>query len=280
MLAYDPISEGDASSEIQTIYSSIKQALDIDFVPLIFQYLANAPKYFTYIWNQSLTTLSSREFASNASEIARFSWDAMSTIYELSSAMKLFLESKSSSSERLSALQYVNTLARVHALLYLLTVSYRESLKGKYLGLTQIPDQFSAEKKERIYDLSEGFLVSPSSNISKSSSDDRLTRVNSSSLATTFFPEFFKRATWEMDKLVKTEVYLKARVELERYTLSRLTLLNRPLQLSFTELIQQGVNDKRFADVVYLVSELFPTQAPYKLNASSIMRKALSEEKS
>jgi hypothetical protein len=103
-----------------------------------------------------------------------------------------------------------------------------------------------------------------------------LQQSTQAAMATTWYSEFFKLMDMEMQTLLKKEEYLTRRVELERFALSKLYLLTYPLESSLVTIIKQCSEQKNFPELIYLVSEVFPTQSPYKLMASTVMKKALA----
>ncbi len=74
---------------------------------------------------------------------------------------------------------------------------------------------------------------------------------------------------------MKQEAYLSRRVALERFALAKLPLLPYPFDSSFVTMTRQYGEHPLFPELLYLLSDVFPTQTPYKLLASLVMKHAL-----
>ncbi len=282
MLSLKPVSEKEASREVAEIYSSIKQTFGLTNVPIVFQYLAVFPKYLSFIWDQALANLNNVEFKNQAKEIENFARIAIGSIYIPQTLTKLFLEKIEERAEKFELTKFVTTISQMNASLYLLSLATRESLKGKYLGIKQIGERLADEEKSVFNDLSEGFLH-PSENSMKGNTDIRthsttqLTYKSPQGITTSVFAQFFDIMEKEMEKLLKEEKYLTRRVELERFALSRLQFMPHPLDSSITSIFREAYDNPQFPELIYLISDLFPTQTPFKLMASAVMKEALSQ---
>lgn len=281
MLKIVPIKEEEATGEIRTLYASIKTTLGGHSVPLVFQYLAVFPQYFRYLWEQASPNLTDPAFQSQTQQIIRFAQTAIAGVYSPSPRMEVLLERLHSRPEEKQLDHTCQRLLRMNAALYLLSLAIRESLKGKYLGIKQIGPTLSNEEKRIFYTVLDAdipiatpepqrrAMEHPSSALVPSPSSQ------TGALTTTLYAEFFASIEQEMQELIKKESYLSRRVELERFTLAKLPLLPYPLDSSFVSMTRKSGEHPQFPELVYLLGEIFPTQTPYKLMASSVMYRAL-----
>lgn len=279
MLHLKPIPEAEASEEIIPVYRSIKEILATQSVPLVFQYLACFPLYLFYIWNQAQQNLIDINFQTEAKELLIFSQASINEIYSPSAAAQMFLGKIGERAEKHELGKFVLDVSRMNASLYLLSLAIRESLKGKYLGIKQIGERLEEKEKEIFSDLSEGLMDKINlerENMIQSEIGKQIVPRDKQGITLSIFAEFFKFMNWEMETLVKREEYLTRRVELERFALNKLPLIPHPLDSSFAIVANQHARDPKFPELIYLIAELFPTQAPYKLLASAVMKKALS----
>lgn len=280
MLSLKPVAENKASREVAKIYNSVKETFGLANVPIVFQYLAVFPNYLDFIWQQALANLNDPEFKNQAREIENFALIAIQTVYTPQTLTKLFLEKIEDRAEKSELTKFVSNISQMNASLYLLSLAIRESLKGKYLGIKQIGERLADEEKSVFNDLSEGYLH-PSDIEIKENTDIRthsarqLTYKSPQGITTSVFAQFFEIMEKEMDKLLKEEKYLTRRVELERFALSRLQFLPHPLDSSITSIFREAYDNPQFPELIYLISDLFPTQTPFKLMASAVMRESL-----
>lgn len=280
MLKLKPIPENEADDEINALYVSVKKTLNVSNVPLIFQYLARFPVYFSYIWNQARMNLTDTGFIKNTNEISFFSQEAINQIYTPSETTKLFLDKIKGRAELSELKKFCDSSSAVNSSLYLLSLAIRESIKGVYLGIKQIGEKLDEDEKAVFNNFADGFSFKEESYMEKTmnkiaSTSDQLANTQKGSIVTSVYGEFFKFIDWEMKRLLKMEEYLTRRVELERFSLNLLHFMPHPLDSSFTNIIKQTSHDPTFPELIYLVADLFPTQTPYKLMASSVMKKAL-----
>jgi hypothetical protein len=284
MLSLKPIPENKADRETLKIYQSIKQTLGLNTVPLVFQYMAAFPPYFSYLWQQSIRNLSDSHFQKQVKEIKKFAETAMDQIYFPGKTMNLFLEDLKDSAEEKELINFVTSASETTSSLYLLSLAIRESVKGAYLGIKQIGERIPEKDKDIFTNLSEGLFENvQTENKEAKDQDARLKRSSfgiisrpKTGLIRSLLSEFFKIMDLEIRELVKREEYLVRRVELERFALSLLPFIPHPLESSFATIIRQTQDYPNFPELVYLVSELFPTQAPFRLLANAVMKKALS----
>ncbi len=280
MFSLKPIPENQASGEIAEIYRSVKQTYGVVMVPLIFQYLAVFPNYLSYIWQQAAKNLHDLQFKNQTLEIEEFAQKSISSIYTPSTLTKLFLEKIYNRAEKLELTKFVVNISQMNASLYLLSLAIRESLKGRFLGIKQIGKHISENEKSAFNDLSEGFAAPSLTPIEKKAdlrihTDQKLTHRPTTEITTSIFAQFFDVIEKEMKRLFKEENYLTRRVELERFALSRLHLIPHPLDSSISKIFTQAYDHPQFPELIYLIADLFPTQTPFKLMASAVMKKSL-----
>lgn len=281
MLRITPIPEQAATEDIRSLYESIKTTIGSDSVPLIFQYLAVFPEYVHFLWEQTSPNLSDPSFQKQTREILRFGELAIASVYSPSPLMELLLERITNQPEQQQLQQSAEQLQRMNASLYFLSLAVRESLKGKYLGIPQIGAHLSPEEKRTFYSVAEAATPVPirentAANALQTAAPLTTRSSASTGLTLSLYQKFFSTIEQEMEALMKREAYLSRRVELERFALAKLPLLPYPLDSSFVTMTRQCGDHPLFPELLYLLSDVFPTQTPYKLLASLVMQNALS----
>lgn len=279
-----PVAEHEAEGEIAAVYHEIRQILATDTVPRVFLYLAAFPDALRYIWVQSAKNLQSSDFLALAQDIGLFAQTAIDTVYVPSSAVGLFRQKIKGRNEEAQLNSFAESARRINAMLYLLCVSIREGLKGQYLGLRQIGESVTIGEASAVHSLSEEFTpniattnqLQHNTPLSPTPSTDTRITAQKSGLATTPYAEFFNILEKEMQELIKKEAYLTRRVELERFALLQLPLFPYPLEASYRELAAHYFDNRAFAELIYMLSEVFPTQTPHRLVSACAMKKALA----
>jgi hypothetical protein len=283
MIKITPVGEDEASAEVKNIYSSVRIILGVSSVPLIFKYMAAFPSYFSYIWEQTIKNLDNSFYTQSTKEIEKFACRAIDEIYNPSSLTFLFLKKNTDSAEKKSLNIFSEKNIIISAKLYLLALSIRESIKGKFLGIKQFGEKITEKERKIFTNFYDGFTSDESEENRKQNNKitDDIKKViisekTHNSITKSITEEFFQIVDIEMKKLTKTEDYLTRRVELERFALNKLYLLPYPLDSSLSTIIAKGYHNPHFPELIYLVSELFPTETPYKLMASALMMKILT----
>lgn len=280
MLRIVPVPEHKATGQIKELYASIKAATGADSVPLVFQYLAVFPDYVHFLWEQISPNLTDPAFQSQTRDIIRFGQTAISGVYSPSPIMELLQQRINNRPEHEQLMRMTQQLQGMNASLYFLSLAIRESLKGKYLGIKQIGAHLSPEEKRTFYSVTDTAVqwsvAGSGAQHSQHSSGLSLRASQSTALAPSLYQKFFHTIEQEMESLMKKESYLTRRVELERFSLAKLQFLPYPLDSSFITMTRKSGEHPQFPELVYLLSDIFPTQTPYKLLTSLVMKHALS----
>ena len=90
------------------------------------------------------------------------------------------------------------------------------------------------------------------------------------------YPEFFGKVAQEMQSLVQTELYLSTRVGLERIGVMLVGHLSYPLGTSYQEIATFAGKRPYFHELLYILSETFPTSFPRLMLTTAVMQKILT----
>ncbi len=281
MLHIRPVTEEDASDKVRKAYEDIKNTLHIHFVPLVFQYLAGFEEYFLYAWEKIKTNIQSPYYATTTQEIIQKSQTGITHIYKQSKAMHAFMASVGIP-EKQAIQETVGQLQLLNAQLLLLTIGLREGVKGVTVGQQVLSRDATYE--ETIFDQ---FINQKIMHHNlKSQEADIVPAVKmlaplfgNQSLVISRYPEFFAHTAHEMQELTKTEHYLSERVGMEQFTLMKALTLPYPLGCSYAEIAQFAGKKPYFAELLYILSETFPTSFPKLVFATALMQSVLSINK-
>ncbi len=284
MITLKPIGYSDASSDIQLVYKRIQKGLNTQFVPLLFQIVANFPPLLFYLWERFEKNIETNTFDDSVQAITMFSQKALEQIYIPSEQISIFV--KNITSIEVDQLRETAVdLSYINAKLFLLCIALRESLKGVAVGAPKLSERISEYKKKE--DLDSLFdQIIESTAVRKSSEATGLTSTSnmlvpltgSRDIVVSNYPKFFRYIQDEMDTLVKTEKYLHSRVLLEELGLSQIDRLTVPIISSYREFIELTGRTEKTKELVYLLSDIFPSKFPHLLFISSMMESVLREK--
>lgn len=280
MLHIRPVLEKDASEEVKKVYKDIQETLHIHFVPLLFQYVAGFEEYFLYSWEKIKTNLTSDYYQRVTDEILIAARKSIHIVYKESQAMHSFI-TKIHPLEKNQILQIVEELEVLNANLLILSIGLREGVKGVVIGQQFLPHGTGDNYEETIFDqfinekimhknLKEQQELAPAAKM-------LAPLFGSQSLVISHYPSFFAHIAQEMEDLTKSEKYLHERVAMEQKALNVALHLSYPLGCSYAELAQFAGKKPYFNELLYVLSETFPTQFPRLVFTSAVMEKVLQE---
>ena len=287
MLRLKPLPEENATDFIKSVYEAVKVALQIPAVPLYFQYLGNYPEYLGYLWNILAPNIGTEGFNKAGSQIDQIAAGAISVIYTPSETAKN-LSTQIHSSEKEQILRTIAELRQLNTYMMILTIAVRESLKGVYVAAKQISSTRSSEHTQEpetektIDEMVKESLQTVAAGSSLQQVDTKVANMlvplyGSNALMISQYPAFFSLSADELENLMKTEAYLKARVEMEKFTHILLLQLPSPIHISYIETSKMLFNKPYAEDLLFLLKDTFPSHFPKLVLATEMMEKIIRE---
>lgn len=281
MLHIRPVLEKDASEKVTATYEDIKKTFGIHFVPLLFQYIAGYEEYFLYSWGKIKTNLQSDYYRKSVEDIIHQARKSIHEIYHESHTLSSFI-AHMQPAEKHTIQATVDQLELLNATLLVLTIGLREGVKGVVIG-QQILPQSAGKYEEDIFDQ---FINQKIMHENLKAQEKNVAPANkmlaplfgSSNLVVSQYPAFFAQIAVEMENLIKKESYLRERVLMEQQALLKALNLQYPLGCSYAEIAQFAGKKPYFSELLYILSETFPTTFPRLVFTSSLMEQVLQEK--
>lgn len=280
MLHIRPIPEEKATGNILTTYQDIKHTFQLESVPLLFQYIAGFEEYFLYVWEKIKQNVQSAFFQQSAKDVIDFSHQTIPHIYHPSRDMQSFITTLHPS-EKQNLKDSIQTLEHINANLLLITLGMREGLKGVQIANVLLQQKTSDEffSKEEVFDqfINNQIMrqnLKDQQNL-QGASKMLAPLFGSQSIMISRYPEFFSKIAKEMEELVKKEMYLSTRVGLERICMLTVHNFTYPLGTSYKEIAQFAGRKPYFDELLYILSETFPTTFPRLVLTTGVMRSVL-----
>ncbi|HEX7041764.1 MAG TPA: halocarboxylic acid dehydrogenase DehI family protein [Patescibacteria group bacterium] len=282
MLHIRPVSEGRANEKVQEVYKDIKATFEVDVVPLLFQYLAGFEEYFFYAWDKIKRNVESKYFKEAAEEIAAFGNETIPEVYEPSLFLEQFV--KELPEDEIHKLkEIIQNLQKINSQLLLLTIGMREGLKGVHIGREFLLQENGGEMYEEIFDqfINNKIMRENLANEKDLEGASKMLAplFGSDSLQVVRYPEFFGKIALEMQELIKSELYLGTRVGLERVGVMMVGHFSYPLGTSYQEIATFAGKKPYFHELLYILSETFPTNFPRLVLTTSVMKSVLNPKK-
>lgn len=278
MLHIRPIPENQANESVQRVYKDIRETFSVEVVPLLFQYLASFEEYFFYVWERIKRNVQSPYFTDAVSEITSFAQETIPEVYQPSVDMRQFRKTLQDA-EVHQLLQTAERLQKINAQLLLLTIGMREGLKGVHIGREFLLQNTSGELYEEVFDQFINNKIMRE-NLQEQKELEGASKMlaplfGSQALQITHYPEFFGKVALEMHDLIKSELYLSTRVGLERIGVMMVGHLSYPLGTSYQEIATFAGKKPYFHELLYILSETFPTSFPRLVLTTAVMKTTL-----
>lgn len=276
-----PISETDASAEILVHYEQIKAALKLPHVPLFFQFIANFPEYLDYIGNQIVENLSDARFSAVIQTRNEMVAEIFREDFEKGKEVGEFLNRYRNTPEFYNFKKDVDDLFLTNAKLVFIFISLREAVKGWAVAAkklpdfvagrgSRIPDQDKLIEEELVYGLDS--VAGRGSRVNTETSQqygiarqtEGLAKREEGQLTIALLPEYLRLCRNEFSQLLKTQQFLFLRVELERVVLRSIDVLPHKIESPINVVLELTTKYPTFPDLLYLLSEHFPTYAMHR----------------
>lgn len=269
----NPVSDAEASEGVQAIYSEIASTFKIKSVPLPFRFIANNPKFLEFTWERIKAFIANSEFEKESEQLGNFSNSIINIIYSKSEELAEFI-SHASTEEKKELMENTKELIVLNAKLTLVFIALRESLKGVVSDNNLAIDEGKREAYHPNFYPDLDMLRNP--NLAK---NNTLPVLESTSPILIRFPEFYKLISQEINELIKTEKYLKSRVEIEKLTQNIIEDFSVKMKFPFEETIVLLRGHEFSQDIFMQIKNVFPSSYPNNLLTSSLMNSALEEKK-
>ncbi len=288
MLRLKPLPEEKAPEQTKHLYDAIKNALDVPSIPLFFQYIGNYPDYLNYIWEIVSPNIGTEGFERCCAQVVQMATSAVGVIYTPVEEVKV-LSSEMHPSEKEQISHTVAELRTLNVKMMILTIAIRESMKGVHVSAKQLENSsrtsFTEPEAEKTIDeiVQESLLAVASSTSSPVQSlDAKVANMlvpiyGANSLIISKYPAFFSLSAKELERVMKTEAYLKTRVEMEKITHLLLMQLPSPIHISYVETAKMLFNKPHAGDLLFVIKDTFPSHFPKLVIATEMMEKMIKE---
>lgn len=275
MLHIHPISEEQADKEVSDIYQDIKKTLQVSIVPLLFQYIANYEAYFVYSWEKMKTNIQSEYFNDAYKELISWGQKAVGEIYTPSKPLQAFSLSLHPI-EKEGLVDTIKKLQALNAKLLILTIAIREGVKGVVVKHEVMPKIGHGEVYQEMFETFTNIVHDSQSKEAAVSTRMLAPLFGTQALAFSHYADFFSYVAEDVDHMRTKEAFLAKRVLLEQESMQKASGLKYPMGCTYAEIARFAAGKQHFVELLYILSETFPTQFPRLLLTSIMMEYAIS----
>ena len=272
MFHIKPLPYTDVNEKIQVVYDDIASTLEIQNVPVFFQLMANFEEYLIYIWPQIKKNIQDSQFKKLSQQIKEFTESSLNEVYEPENAILKYISNNLNSEVSRSLIESdISKVIVLNSDLSLIFISLREAVKGWAVG---------AKKLEDLQHHMNGYTYKPKSSDPVRHVKDMffeefsMGRINSqlanagNELEISLYSKFLTLLLTEMEELVKKKEYLYKRVQLEENILDKIDQFPHIIDSSYSKVSRFAYKYPYFDELLYMLSETFPTLVVSKLTTS------------
>jgi hypothetical protein len=281
LLHIKPIPPEKANDRVESVYKDIINTLNLNAVPLVFQYIAVYEQYLFYIWDRIKQNLQSDNFRNSCSEIKEITYQTVPILPTPSRELIHFVTDLHSS-ERYGITEVVNVLDDINIKLMLITIGIRESLKGIPHVAQLLPDkqQDLQGQLDAVMQIERGELEGMNKKEVTQAIRMLAPLLGNNKLVISHYPDFFSIVASEVESLRNMPAYLHLRVELEHQSFERIERFGIPLDCSYIDFLKMTDGQPYTDEILYLLKDTFPSQFPHLVLTTAVMKNALASKKS
>jgi len=275
-MSISPVLENQADEGVKINYQKIKTALNLPYLPLFFSYIGAFPEYLNYLTDQLIPSLKNSRFNNLIEETAEKIYSLMRSSLIKSEEIEEWLSRYKNSPSFYNFQKDLKKIFTVNLKLAFIFIALREALKGWAVAAKKLPSSASSTFQKDKPSIKDGdfvyedvlSMVSPSS----SRSDSDLVRTDARAIEKDLLPRYLFLCQQEFNQLMKKEEFLILRVGIEKLILSSLPLLPEKIVSPINVFYKLTEKYKEFPELLYLMSEHFPTLAVQKMLFSGFMK--------
>jgi hypothetical protein len=262
-----PVVESQAESATKQAYLEIKEALGLPQVPLFFQYLGAFSDYLLFIKEPIINNLNSPKYQELVKENQNFVKETFFEHFPKKQLLSEFIKKYQYAPEFYNLKKELEHIFTVNAKLVFIFLALREAVKGWAVASKKLESHFQqqAQKKTENNFFTEQtkteFIYSTDIIILNTKNTNYLKATSGNNIEVALLPKYLELCEAEFNQLVKSEAYLYFRVRLEKICLRSLEQLPYPVFSPINLVLKLTQKYPDFPELLYLLSEHFPTYA-------------------
>jgi hypothetical protein len=279
-----PIFEPQADEKIKKVYQQLKKVFSVAKPPIFFCYLAPFYEYFSYITDQIIANLNNKKFIEIINETKEIILKLLKDNLKKSEETNEFLNRFKHSPQFFYFQKDLEKIFDTNLKLTFIFIALREAVKGwaiaaKKIGAKTEAASFSKKPKideeEFIFNLNE---VGDFNKQTKTKQKDIQSFSNAiintpfSAIEKDLLPSYLQICRNDFYLLFKKEEYVFIRLEIEKIILRFLSLLPELIVSPVNLVIEMTKKYENYPDLLYLLSEHFPTTVVQRLMFSGYMK--------
>lgn len=281
MSKLNPISEGGADENLRRMYAELKNAFGLHTLPVFFTYIGPFPEYLSYIREQLVRNLTDLAFDRLMQEEKSSSVRETHRVLLYSEEILEWISRYKSTPTFYSFQKDLNTIISANIKLAFVFVALREAVKGWAVAAKKLPEHISELKnEEKDIDIIESEFVTgeilpvlkeKQGKTTISSSKNQIIVKESVGIEKSILPEYLRMMEKDFNQYKTKEEFWRLRVNMEKQVLQNLGLFPHLIFSPYNLIVKYTQKYENFYELIYLLSERFPTLAMQRLLFSAYL---------
>lgn len=280
------IFEPDAPEEVRNNYVKIREALQLPKVPLFFTYLGSFPEYLNYLTGQVVDLLENQRFDDICFETSLKTHNQIKNNIVYSEEITDWISRYKHSPSFYNFQKDLQHIFLNNIKLVFVFISLREALKGWAVAAKKLPTAVTSNVKQNTEQIKNELIFDDFYNVNndqiiKSGSfkftseqneeETAITKRDAGQIEKDLLPEYLHLCRINFIDILKNPDFLGLRIEVERNILNTIDLLPNIIFSPINIVLQYTSRNPDFPDLLYLLSEHFPTYAVQRMLFSGYM---------
>lgn len=279
------IFEPEASEEVRNNYVKIREALQLPKVPLFFTYLGSFPEYLNYLTDQVADLLKNQRFDDICFETSLKTHNQIKNNITYSEEITNWISRYKHSPSFYNFQKDLQRIFLNNIKLAFIFISLREALKGWAIAAKKLPTANSNIKQnteqikndlifDDFYNVNNNQIIkSGSFKIEQEKNEDEtaMAKRNAEQIEKDLLPEYLHLCRMNFMDILKNPDFLGLRIEVEQNILNTLDILPSIIFSPINIVLSYTSKNPSFPDLLYLLSEHFPTYAVQRMLFSGYM---------
>jgi hypothetical protein len=267
-----PVPEQEADEALKKDYEEIKKAFGSSSVPVFFTYLGAFPQYLSYLTEQIAKNLQSSDFKKIVDELSVNSLTHIHATVPLSPETITWLGRYKASPDFFHFQKDLKEISVINMKLACIFIALREAVKGWAIAARKLKDGSYERKYAPHEDMqSDEFVydIDPLTSLIKSTQS--IQERPGTAISKSLLSDYMKLCQADFRQGTKTEQFWTTRVQIEKNILNMLHVFPHLIYSPYNVIARLIGTDDRFDEILYLLSEHFPTLSMHRLMFSTFM---------
>ena len=271
----------DSTGKTRELYDGLIAAYGTKSLPLFFTYIGPYPEYLEYISEQLITNLNAKEFEALTVKISQTVATLVDDVLPKTPRTQETIERYKYSPSFIQFQKDLRVIIMTNTKLAITFLALREAVKGWAIAAKKLPSQASGQNREEVLQKEEkDFLLDANYSLTVTQNREEESRMvrtgditqNDNSIERNSLPEYLELTYQDILTYKKSDPFWILRIHLEKHILSKLdelpSLIFSPINIVYR--LTSKYPD--FGELIYLLSEDFPTLSMHRLLLSGYMR--------